>query len=123
MLHPLHVLQSQLENVYGILHRRDEPDGDYYAGRLRLAIEVMANALGSLLDAGRVREALNAAERIAEIATQRPALAAWQRDGIEVLGSIPEHHSWPEEFASRRREQIANWVQLKRDKLPQRKLN
>jgi hypothetical protein len=116
VMHPLHVLQSQLENVYGLLRRREEQDGDYYVDRVILAIRVAAAAVAALLDEGRVREALKAAERIATIAPSRPALVAWARDEVNMLDAIPDHPAWPKRFVQRRLLQIASHVRDQRDK-------
>jgi hypothetical protein len=118
VMHPLHVLQSQFENIYGILRRRDEPGGDYYVDRLRLAVKVVGSSICTLLHDARTREALNAVERVAEIAVKRPALTAWQRDGLDALNAIPDHMSWPAEFIDRRREQIEKRVARKRRNPP-----
>jgi hypothetical protein len=120
VMHPLHVLQSQLENVYGVLRRRDEQDGDYYIGRVALAIDVAAAATVETLEAGRPREALKVAERVAAIAAGRPALAAWSRDKIDVLAAIPAHHGWSKRFVEARRPQIEADVLKRRDRLARR---
>jgi hypothetical protein len=116
VMHPLHVLQSQMENVYGALHRRDEPEGEYYVQRVALAVTVAAGVIAELLEAGRAREALKAAERIATIAAARPGLAAWRRDELEVLAAIPDHPGWPKRFLASRQPQIRKSVRSKRDK-------
>lgn len=115
VMHPLHVLQSQMENVYGRLRRREEPGGEYYVPRVALAIGVARGAIAELLDGTRTREALKAAERIATIAAERPALAAWARDGMDVLAAIPDHSAWAKRFLQRRRPQIEEYVQGKRE--------
>lgn len=116
VMHPLHVLQSQLENVYGVLRRRHEQDGDYYAGRVALAIDVTAAAIAAMLDGGATRDALKAAERVATIARGRPALEAWSRDEIDVLTAIPAHHGWSKRFLALRRPQIEADVLKRRDR-------
>lgn len=115
VMHPLHVLQSQIENVYGVLRRREEQGGDYYVGRVALSIEIAAAAIAELLEAGRTREALKAAERIATIAAGRPALAAWACDRVDVLRAIPRSPRWPKRFAETRRPQIDCDVRERRD--------
>lgn len=111
VLHPLHVLQSQLENVYGALKRRDEEVGQYYVGRVKLSVQVVASAVEEMLEAKRTRDALNAAERVARIARSRPGLEAHRRDGIEVLAGIPIHRGWPGKFLDQRLAQIRAGVE------------
>ncbi len=106
VMHPLHVLQSQMENVYGALKRRDERDGKYYVGRVKLSVQVVASAVEEMLEAKRTRDALNAAERVARIARSRPGLEAGRRDGVEALAGIPVHSDWPSKFREQRLPQI-----------------
>ena len=120
VMHPLHVLQSQIENVYGVLRRREEQGGDYYIGRVALAIEIAAAAIAELLEARRTREALKAAERIATIAAGRPALVAWARDKVDVLTAIPRSLGWPKRFAETRRPQIERDVRERRNRRARR---
>ena len=40
VMHPLHCLQAQLENIYGSLNRRERGDGPRSANRLRLLCEI-----------------------------------------------------------------------------------
>lgn len=114
VMHPLHILQSQLENVYGLLNRRDEDVGDYYVGRVVLAVRVTSSAIKRLLDEKRTRDALNAAERIALIAQGRPALEAFRRDAIDALDAIPDHRNWPKRFLSTRLAQLRKAVEDRR---------
>jgi hypothetical protein len=110
VMHPLHVLQSQLENVYGSLRRRDEPAGEYFVGRSALAIQVVEHAIVALLDGVRARDALKAAARVAELAAKRPALEAWRRDEVDLLTAIPKH------FTDKRLPQIEDHILQKREK-------
>jgi hypothetical protein len=116
LMHPLHVLQSQLENVYGTLHRRDEPGGEYYVARASLSIEVAKAALVDMLDAGRWRESLRAAERIAKLAVTRVGLAAWARDSVDVSAAIPAHAGWPKRLVATQLPQIERDVRTRRGK-------
>lgn len=115
VMHPLHVLQSQLENVYGILRRREDEGGEYYVGRIELAVRVVARAIGELLDAGRIREALKAAERVAEVAERLASIAAWQRDGVDLLLAVPvTDRTWPKRFTETRWPQIRDRIVARR---------
>lgn len=114
VMHPLHVLQSQLENTYGLLNRRDTDLGGYQAERVKLAVAVVACAVREMLDAGKPRVALNMVKRIAAIATSGPALAAHARDLIDVLEAIPDHTAWSREFLEKRMPQIREAADRKR---------
>lgn len=116
VMHPLHVLQSQIENVYGALRRREERDGDYYIGRVALAIDVVAATIAEMLEADRTREALKAAERVATVAAGDPSLTAWARDKIDVLAAIPGHRALPRRFVETRLPQIERDVGVRRDR-------
>ncbi|MEX2124795.1 MAG: hypothetical protein WD795_12950 [Woeseia sp.] len=116
VMHPLHVMQSQLENVYGSLRRRNDPNGEYYAGRVALAIQVAGVSISDLLDAKRTRDALRFSERMGQLALSNPGLNAWLRDGVDVLDAIQEHSGWPGKFVSKRLPQIRDQVQVERDK-------
>jgi hypothetical protein len=120
VMHPMHVLQSQLENTYGALHRRDEEGGDYYAGRVRLAVAVVAAHVGRVLEEQPVRAALKLAERIGALASVRSSLEAFHRDRIDVLSSIPTHPAWPAKFVKDRLPRIRVHVDEKRRKSKQR---
>jgi len=116
VMHPLHVLGSQLENVYGMLKRRDEDAGEYYVGRVTLAVRVASSAITELLDGKKTRDALKAAERIAVIAQSGPALEAFRRDAIDALEAIPDHGSWPKKFIDPRLVQVRQAVETGRRK-------
>lgn len=116
VMHPLHVMQSQVENVYGLLKRRDDPDGKYYVGRLELAIKVAAAAITELLKAKRHRDALNFAEAMGTLAATREGIDAWLRDGLDLLQSIPERGDWPKKFLDKRLPQLRAHIQERRER-------
>ena len=116
VMHPLHVLQSQLENTYGSLNRRDSELGEYQVERVKLAIAVVAAAVSQLLEAGRTRAAFNMVKRIALVATRPAALAAFARDQIDVLTAIPDHKAWPGDFLEKRLPQIRGHTARKRNR-------
>jgi hypothetical protein len=120
VMHPLHVLQSQIENVYGVLRRRDEEGGDYYIGRVLLSIEVSAAAVIEMLETRRTREALDAAERVGAIAVGRSAVACWTRDQVDVLAAIPEHAAWPKRFVGTRLPQLRAAARARRQRFTRR---
>lgn len=116
VMHPLHVMQSQLENVYGLLHRRDEPNGEYYAGRCALAVQVVRGSIMDLLNAKRTRDALDFVEAMAKLAMSGPGVDSWVRDGVDLLSAIPDHKGWPRKFVNTRLPQIRGHVVSKREK-------
>lgn len=115
VMHPVHVLQSQIENVYGVLNRRSW--GQRMVQRVVLSVQVADSAIRERLEKGAVRDALKIAERIAEIAVTPSGLRAWREDEVDVLSAIPEHPRWPSTFTTRRLPQIRKYVTQKREKL------
>ncbi|HEV7163854.1 MAG TPA: hypothetical protein VGO35_00505 [Gammaproteobacteria bacterium] len=113
VMHPLHVLQSQLENIYGILNRRSM--GARAVKRMRLANSVAASALADYLEHGDIKTALKGAERIAKIATTPAGLRAWYEDHVDVLAAIPENPHWSRVFLTKRLPQIHKFVDSKRE--------
>ena len=115
VMHPLHVLVSALENTYGeSLRRRDGAGGEYYRDRAAIASKVAAAMVMELLDSGKTRAALNAAEFIATVASCTAAVAAWHRDKLNLLACIPKHAAWPGEFIKTRLPQIREQVKKRR---------
>lgn len=112
VMHPLHVLQSQMENVYGVLDRRSM--GPRAISRTALAVKVAERIMRDYLDSGDVRAALKAAERIAEIAATKAALRAWHADGLDPLTAIPSHNKWPVDFLEKRLPQIRDMLSKQR---------
>jgi hypothetical protein len=112
VMHPLHVLQSQLENVYGILDRRSM--GARAVRRMRLANSVAASALVDYLDHGDKKTASKGAERIAKIAVTQAGLRAWYEDHVDILAAIPDSSLWSREFLTKRLPQIRKFVETKR---------
>lgn len=113
VMHPLHVLQSQLENMYGVLDRRRM--GPRAISRTSLAIRVVERALRDYLDRDDFRAALKAAERVAKVAVTKAGLRAWHDDRLDLLTAIPSHNGWPEEFLEKRLPQIRDIVSKQRE--------
>lgn len=113
VMHPLHVLQSQLENVYGVLNRRRM--GPRAVHRTGLAIRVAERSIGEYLEGGDIRAALKAAERVGEIAATKAGLHAWHADRLDLLAAIPAHRKWPEEFLKKRLPQIRDMLSKQRE--------
>ena len=114
VMHPLHVLQSQVENVYGQLNRRAR--GARTVSRSKLAVRVARAAILESLEAGDLKEALWAAEKVAEIALTEAGLKALWKDRIELLDAIPAHANWPENFIALRLPQLQTRVREARRK-------
>ena len=113
VMHPLHVLQSQLQNVYGVLDRRSM--GPRALSRTALAIKVAERSTREYLDDGDIRAARKAAERVVEIAATEAGLRAWHADRLDLLTAIPSHNKWPEEFLEKRLPQIRDMLAKQRE--------
>ncbi|HET7174467.1 MAG TPA: hypothetical protein VFK21_00515 [Gammaproteobacteria bacterium] len=108
VMHPLHVVQSQTENVYGQLDRR--AFGQRSARRVALAVDVAERQARQYLDGNEIRASLKMAERTARIAIGRPGLRAWHDDSIDLLVAIPQHAKWPDKFIKTRLPQLRKRV-------------
>lgn len=103
VMHPVHCLQAQLENVYGqALNRRAEPGGERYVGRIRLAVEACRRIALQHLAAGGARSALKIAEKVHELSLLPSALRARAEDGLEVADAIPDTPEMPSDFREKR---------------------
>ncbi|MFI4920333.1 MAG: hypothetical protein ACHQAZ_01685 [Gammaproteobacteria bacterium] len=118
VMHPIHVLQSQTENIYGQLDRRAK--GIRGARRVGLAINVAERQAQDYLDKGDVRAALRMAERTAELAQAEPGLRAWHMDRTEIMTAIPLHKNWPIDFLEKRLPQLQEHVSNQRAIYPER---
>lgn len=106
VMHPVHCLQSALENVYGTaLDRRSGPGGARYVTRVRLTIEACRRITLEYLEQARQRDALRIAEKVHELSILSTAMRARAEDGVEVSGAIPVN-GMPEAFVSKRAPQL-----------------
>lgn len=106
IMHPMHCLQSQLENVYGTLNRRDEPNGERYAGRVRLAVETCrCIALKNLTD-GNINGALEVVELVHGLSRKEPAMRARHTDSIHVESGAIYEPPMPSNFLEKRLPQL-----------------
>jgi len=101
VMHPVHCLKSQLENVYGQLNRRAEPGGDRYVGRINLAIEACRRITLQYIERGDNRSALNIAEEVHNLSMLPSSLRARREDNLNVAGAIPVD-AMPAEFREKR---------------------
>jgi hypothetical protein len=102
VLHPVHCLQSQLENVYGEkLNRR--ADSERYIKRVLLAVEVCRQLTFLRLTDTTPKEALAIAEAVFELALTPAALRARVEDNVRVEAGIPpDAKGFPAGFAEQR---------------------
>lgn len=114
VMHPLHVLQSQIENVYGALNRRAQ--GARPVSRSKLAVRVARAALLESLETNNVKEALWGAEKIVEIVCSQAGLIALVKDQIELLDALPMHENWPKKFIDFRLPQVQTLIRRARRK-------
>jgi hypothetical protein len=116
IMHPVHCLQSQLENIYGALKRRDEPDGSRYVPRARLAVEASRRISIKYLEEGDIRSTLGVAETIHRLSLRDPALRARLRDDVRVDDAIVTDPRMPASFLERRRAQMREQLESKLSK-------
>jgi hypothetical protein len=106
IMHPVHCLQSQLENIYGALKRRDEPEGSRYVPRARLAVEASRRICTKYLEEGDTRSVLGMAETIHRLSLRKSALRALLQDDVRVDSAIVTDPRMPANFLERRRPQM-----------------
>lgn len=104
VLHPLHLLQAKLWNLYRLEGKRT-PEGIEQA---RLAIEIAAAFIEQAIMSQ--RELLNAIEAIGKFAATAPARFAAEHFQLDCLKAIPQsvfrEGALPEEFHNKRWPQI-----------------
>lgn len=123
VMHPLHCLQGQLENVYGILNRRDKTDGERSANRVRMLCEIARRTVQRYLDEGEAASARLMIERLYERARTEPALRAKARDGIDLVEGLPLDVRLGAEFLEKRVPQLERYLKGKREKRERRMRN
>ncbi len=107
VMHPMHCLESQLENIYGPdLNRRDDSGGERYIGRVKLAIESCRRITSRYLNEGDVRSALKVAEKVHALSLKSAALRARAEDGVRVSDGILDSAPMPVEFLEKRLPQL-----------------
>lgn len=116
VMHPVHCLESQLENIYGQLNRRIETGGERYVGRIRLAIEACRRITLRYLTVSDTRSALNVAEKVHSLSLFPAALRARREDGIQVADGIPESDAMPAPFREKRLPQMRETLERKYSK-------
>ncbi len=107
VMHPVHCLESQLENVYGrALNRRAEPGGERYVGRVRLAIEACRRIALRHLGSGDTRSALTLVEKVHELSLLSSSMRARIEDDVRIEDGIPDNPAMPADFREKRRPQM-----------------
>lgn len=107
VMHPLHCLQAQLENVYGKkLNRREEAGGERYVARVQLAIEATRQIIQLTLREQQERPALILVEAAFALSMLPAAMRARFMDDVRVERSIPTDAAFPAKFFEKRLPQM-----------------
>jgi hypothetical protein len=120
VMHPAHCLQSQLENVYGVLNRRAGPDGERNANRIRLTCEIGRRTLQRYVDEGEAPSARALFEKVYELARRPPALRALVDDAIDVTAGLCRDPRLGADFLDKRLGQLERYLCSARDKYRRR---
>jgi hypothetical protein len=123
VMHPLHCLQSQLENVYGSLNRRERSDGKRAARRIELLGEIVLRTVQRYLHENEGDSARKMIERLHELARTRSALRARQADGIDFVAGLPRDAKLGAEFLEKRLPQLERYLGRKRENDDRRRRN
>lgn len=116
VMHPLHCLQAQLENVYGSLNRRDEAGGERSANRVRMLYEIARRTIRRYLDEDAADSARLMIERLYELAHSRPALRARTADGIALAAGHSRDARLGADFLEKRLPQLERYLKGKLEK-------
>lgn len=120
VMHAVHCLQSQLENVYGSLNRRADADGARNANRVRLAAEVVRRTIPRYLDDNDAGSGRAVVEKVYEFARARPALRALTQDGIDITQSVVGDERLGADFVGKRLPQLRKYFQTATEKYRKR---
>lgn len=114
VMHPVHCLESQIENIYGHqLNRRAELGGERYVGRVKLAVEACKRITVRHLEQGDTRAALKVAEKVHALSLLPAALRARLEDGVCVEEGIPDSPAMPKDFLEKRLPQLRRVLERK----------
>jgi hypothetical protein len=103
VMHPMHCLQAQLENIYGaMLNRRASAYGERYVSRVRLAIEACRRIGQQCAEGGDIQKTRDIAEHVHTLSCLRSALRARHEDGLHVEEGIYTGEHMPQEFLNLR---------------------
>jgi hypothetical protein len=98
VMHPMHCLQAQLENIYGTLDRRGSAEGPRYVSRVRLAVEACRRVSEKSATAGDAETAMRIAEHVHTLSLLSSALRARHEDGVRVDDGIYSGPGMPSIF-------------------------
>ena len=117
VMHPMHCLQAQLENIYGeMLNRRASFYGKRYVSRVRLAIEACRRMGEQCAESGDIQQARDIAEHVHTLSCLRSALRARHDDGLHVEEGIYTGAHMPEQFLNLRVPQMMRLLARKAQK-------
>lgn len=123
VMHPLHCLQAQLENVYGSLNRRERDDGERSANRVRMLCEITRRAIQRYLDGNDADSARASIERLYALARTGPALRALAADGIDLVAGHSRDAQLGPDFVAKRLPQLERYLKDKLERDERRRQN
>lgn len=113
VMHPMHCLQAQLENIYGTLDRRGSEAGLRYASRVRLAVEACRRLSEKSASAGDTETAIVIAEHVHTLSLLSSALRARREDGVRLEDGIYSGPGMPSNFLKLRIAQMQRLLDRK----------
>ncbi len=117
VMHPMHCLQAQLENIYGaMLNRRGSAYGQRYVSRIRLAIETCRRIGKQCAEGADTERARDIAEHVHTLSCMRSALRARYVDGLHVTEGIYTGTQMSPEFLNLRVPQMTRLLARKTKK-------
>lgn len=118
ILHPFDVLRTRIINLHALPSRGRNPR---YIAQARLAVQVMRRYLEGATAEAEPRVLLKMIEAVITFATSREGLAAFRKQGIDVLDAIPASEVKDASFHAKRWPQAQAWVAAQRTKGVRRK--
>jgi len=113
VMHPMHCLQAQLENIYGTLNRRGSEEGLRYVSRVRLAMEACRRLSANNAVAGDPETAMAIAEHVHKLSLLPSALRARREDGLCLEDGIYSGSEMPPTFLNSRISQMQRLLNRK----------
>lgn len=123
VMHPLHCLQAQLANVYGVLNRREREDGKRNANRVRLLVEITRRTVDGYIARGDPDSARLMIERLYALARSGPAIRARAVDDIDVIDGHSRDGSLGADFLTKRLPRLERYLRTKLEKDERRRRN
>jgi hypothetical protein len=113
VMHPMHCLQAQLENIYGTLNRRASEQGLRYVSRVRLAVEACRRLSAKSAAVGDTDIATIIAEQVHRLSLLPSALRARREDSVRLEGGIYSGPEMPPNFLKLRITQMQRLLDRK----------